>query len=74
MSPDLADQKIDLYGILKNPVFGHSVFRLKLNFLHKNNYPDLHHSQGYIKFATEISPLLNCELVEDYKQYPVEST
>ena len=24
------------------------------------NYPDLHRSQGGMKFATQISPLLNC--------------
>ena len=29
-----------------------------LNFEQKN-FPDLHHSQGGMKFATQISPLLN---------------
>ena len=42
----------------KRPDLG-SVFRLKSKFWHKNNYPDLHHSQGGTKFATQISPLLN---------------
>ena len=36
-----------------------SVCRLKSNLYHKNSYPDLHHSQGGMKFATQISPLLN---------------
>ena len=33
----------------------------KLTFLPGNNYPDLPHSQGGMKFATQISPLLNCK-------------
>ena len=36
-----------------------SVFRLKSNFKHKNNNPGLHHSQGGMKFAMQMSPLLN---------------
>ena len=31
----------------------------KLTFLAGNNYPDLPHSQGGMKFTTQISPLLN---------------
>ena len=27
--------------------------------LKSNNYPDLHHSQGVLKFATSLIPLLN---------------
>ena len=40
-------------------VYLDSDFRLKSYRQHKNNYPDLHHSQGGMKFATQISPLLN---------------
>ena len=36
-----------------------SHFLLFLIFLPENNYPDTHHSQGGLKFATQISPLLN---------------
>ena len=36
-----------------------SVVRLQSDFEHKNNYPGLHHSQGGMKFATQISSLLN---------------
>ena len=39
-------------------------FKLKSNFLHKHNYPVLHHSQGSMKFATQISPLLNYLLTD----------
>ena len=30
-----------------------------LEYLPGNNNPDSHHSQGVMKFATQISPLLN---------------
>ena len=33
--------------------------------LEQNNHLDMHHSQGGIKFATQISPLLN----DSWKQY-----
>ena len=43
---------------------GHCRVKIMLNlnlhlFLPVNNYPDAHHSQGGMKFATQISPLLN---------------
>ena len=46
-------------------VYLERVFRLKSNFQHKNSYPDLHHSQGGVKFPTQISPLLNFEDVSN---------
>ena len=42
-----------------------SVFWLKSNFYH-NSYPDLHHLQEGMKFATQISPILN------YQCYQIE--
>ena len=38
------------------------MFKAEITFLPGNNYPDSHHSQGGMKFATQISPLLNCYL------------
>ena len=38
------------------------VFRTYSSFLHKNNYTSSCHSQGGMKFATQISPLFNSEL------------
>ena len=35
------------------------VFKTEITFLPGNNYPDVHHLQGLMKFATQISPLLN---------------
>ena len=35
------------------------VFKAEIAFLKGNNYPDLPHSQMGMKFATQISPLLN---------------
>ena len=40
------------------PVYGVKEF-VTLTFLVLNNYPDAHHSQWGMKFATQISPLLN---------------
>ena len=34
------------------------MLKAKITFLPGNNYPDLHNSQGGMKFATQISPLL----------------
>ena len=36
-------------------------FRLQINFLTINNYSELHHLQGGMKCATQISPLLNLD-------------
>ena len=33
--------------------------KLEITFLPGNNYPDSHHSHGGMKFATQISTLLN---------------
>ena len=35
------------------------VFKTEITFLPVNNYPEAHHSQGGMKFATQILPLLN---------------
>ena len=35
------------------------MFKAEIKCLLGNNYPDLHHSQQGVKFATQISPLLN---------------
>ena len=35
--------------------------QLIYDFLAGNNYPDLPHLQGGMKFATQISPVLNCK-------------
>ena len=40
-------------------LFLEAYFASKTANLWLNNYPDLHHSQGGMKFATQISPLLN---------------
>ena len=45
-----------------------SVFRLKSNF-NKNCY-QTHHLQGGMKFATQISTLLNCQLYKPWFEYP----
>ena len=37
----------------------HSSNMADITFLPGNNYPDLHHLQGGMKFATQISPLLD---------------
>ena len=46
-----------------NPVF--AIFRI--TFLEGNNYTDSHVSQGGMKFATQISPLLNLYIKERNK-------
>ena len=38
------------------------MFKTEITFLPVNNYPDAHHSQGGMKFATQISPLLNYQV------------
>ena len=58
---------VDIYGLTGiNSIVqkGHKKiktvqWRLLANFKHKSNYPDLHQSQGGMKFATQISLLLN---------------
>ena len=47
-----------MYHLLDN-FFLFQMFKTEITFLTGNNYPDLHHSQGDMKFATQISPLLN---------------
>ena len=47
-----------------NPVFASKTVIFRISFLAGNNYPDSHHSQGGIKFAPQISPLLNYNYTE----------
>ena len=42
------------------------VFQAEITFLAGNNWPDAHHSQGSMKFATQISPLLNYYCLNKY--------
>ena len=42
-----------------NPIFASKTVTFGINFLAGNNYPDSHHLHGGMKFATQISPLLN---------------
>ena len=42
-----------------NPVFASKTAVFRITFLAGNNYPDLHDLQRGMKFATQISPLLN---------------
>ena len=41
----------------------------EITFLPVNNYPDTHHSQGGMKFATQISPLLNYQITLNRTEY-----
>ena len=55
----------------KNPhtaVYGVKEF-VCLSFLAGNNYPDSPHSQGGMKFATQISPLLNYQFNSNYIKF-----
>ena len=45
-----------------NPIFASKTVIFEITFLAGSKYPDLHHSQGGLKFATQISPLLNCKV------------
>ena len=47
---------IGLYFVSFTKKYG---FKTEITFLPGNNYPDSHHSQGGMKFATQLSPLLN---------------
>ena len=38
------------------------MFKAEITPLPGNKYPDSHQSQGGVKFATQISPLLNFEI------------
>ena len=45
----------------KHPFAGQNTQELIYDFLAGNNYPNLPHKQGGMKFATQISPLLNSD-------------
>ena len=46
----------DSYNWQKSVLGGSQIF---VSSIYSNNYSDLHHSQVGMKFATQISPLLN---------------
>ena len=52
-------RKICKFGCLGSFGCLFSLFLIKKKFLTKNSYQDSHHSQRGMKFATQISPLLN---------------
>ena len=52
-----------------NPVFASKTAIFGITFLAGNNYSDSHHSQGGMKFATQISPLLNLANIFENSKY-----
>ena len=48
------------------------MFKTEIRFLPVNNYPDAHHSKGGMKFATQISPLLNLSWIMGQQSHPIK--
>ena len=62
MFKNIFEQRLKLRKMVENEQGAKQVERKQI-FKHKNYYPDLHHLQGGLKFATQILPILNFCLI-----------